>query len=65
MDGIHTELPGPAPVPAEYLSPLPAGEPAEQGGPLGGDISQVYEKNWDLWQQWTNEISTLIPYQSV
>jgi hypothetical protein len=33
VDGSHTELPGPAPVPAEYLSPLPAGEPANQGGP--------------------------------
>ncbi|GAA5979964.1 hypothetical protein JCM10908_001483 [Rhodotorula pacifica] len=64
VDGVHTELPGPAPVPEEYLSPLPAGEIPQQGGPLGGDISQVYETNWDLWQQWMNEITKLIPYQT-
>ncbi|KWU43666.1 acid phosphatase AphA [Rhodotorula sp. JG-1b] len=63
VDGIHTELPGPAPVPAEYLSPLPAGEPANQGGPRGGDIAQVYENNWDLWQNWMNDVSKIIPYQ--
>ncbi|KAJ8292170.1 Acid phosphatase [Rhodotorula toruloides] len=65
VDGVNTTLPGTAPVPEEYLSPLPAGEPANQGGPLGGDISQVYESNWDLWQQWVSQITKLIPYQCV
>lgn len=46
----------------EYLRPLPKGEKANQGGPLGGDISTVYETNWDLWQQWMNDITKYVPY---
>jgi hypothetical protein len=44
------------------LVPLPAGEKPNQGGPQGGDISVIYESNWDLWQQWMNNITTKIPY---
>ena len=46
----------------EYLKPLPDGEKPSQGGPNGGDISTVYETNWDLWQQWMNDITKHIPY---
>ncbi|KUI72504.1 Acid phosphatase [Cytospora mali] len=60
-NGSSTELP-PGDYPEEYNSPLPAGENANQGGPLGGDMSVIYESNWDLWQQWTNKITTKIPY---
>lgn len=59
-NGTSTKLPGPAPVPAEYLVPLPAGEIPNQGGPQGGDMSVLYESNWDLWQQWTNNITTQV-----
>lgn len=62
-NGSSTTLPGSAPVPAEYLdSPLPAGEFPTQGGPYGGDMSVLYESNWDLWQQWMNNITTQVPY---
>jgi hypothetical protein len=61
-NGTSTELPGNYPIPAEYLVPLPEGEIANQGGPQGGDMSVLYESNWDLWQQWTNNITTKIPY---
>ncbi|KAG9694524.1 acid phosphatase AphA, partial [Aureobasidium melanogenum] len=58
-----TRLPGGPPYPAEYLdAPLPAGEVPNQGGPQGGDMSVLYESNWDLWQQWMNNISTKVPY---
>lgn len=51
-NGTSTELPNtpPAPFPAEYNTPLPAGEVPNQGGPEGGDMSVVYESNFDLWQ---------------
>ncbi|OCK75430.1 acid phosphatase [Lepidopterella palustris CBS 459.81] len=61
-NGTSTELPGGPPIPAEYLVPLPAGEVPNQGGPQGGDMSVLYESNWDLWQQWINSLSTKIPY---
>ena len=61
-NGTDSELPGPAPVPAAYKVPLPAGEVANQGGPQGGDMSVIYESNWDLWQQWMGVITSKIPY---
>lgn len=63
-NGTSTELPNtpPAPFPAEYNTPLPAGEIPNQGGPQGGDMNVIYESNWDLWQQWQNEVSTKVPY---
>ncbi|TVY90126.1 Acid phosphatase [Lachnellula willkommii] len=61
-NGTSTELPGGDPIPAEYLVPLPKGEIANQGGPLGGDMSVLYESNWDLWQQWMVNITSKIPY---
>ncbi|ORY30983.1 acid phosphatase AphA [Naematelia encephala] len=64
-NGTSTELPGPAAVPAEYDVPLPAGEIANQGGPLGGDMSVLYESNWDLWQQWMVNITAKVPYMVV
>jgi hypothetical protein len=50
------------PIPKEYLVPLPKGEIANQGGPRGGDMSVLYESNWDLWQQWTNKVTKKVPY---
>jgi hypothetical protein len=61
-NGTSTELPGGFPIPPEYDVPLPAGEVANQGGPQGGDMSVIYESNWDLWQQWLNSITTKVPY---
>ncbi|RFU33816.1 hypothetical protein B7463_g2499, partial [Scytalidium lignicola] len=61
-NGTSSELPSSAPVPAEYKVPLPAGEVPNQGGPMGGDMSVLYESNWDLWQQWVNNISVKVPY---
>jgi len=63
-NGTSTELPNQniAGIPAEYLAPLPAGEIANQGGPQGGDMNVIYESNWDLWQQWLNNITTKVPY---
>ena len=59
-NGTSSEIPGP--VPPEYDTPLPAGEIANQGGPLGGDMSVLYESNWDLWQQWMMNITAKVPY---
>ena len=61
-NGTSTELPGGGPIPAIYDAPLPAGEVPNQGGPLGGDMSVLYESNWDLWQQWIAPISSKVPY---
>lgn len=63
-NGTSTRLPNtpPAPLPDTYLTPLPEGEVPNQGGPQGGDMSVVYESNWDLWQNWMNQITNKIPY---
>lgn len=63
-NGTASELPNtpPAPFPAEYNIPVPAGEVADQGGPQGGDASSIYETNWDIWQQWMNSVFMKIPY---
>lgn len=61
-NGTSTELPGGYPIPEEYLTPLPAGEVPNQGGPQGGDMSVLYESNWDLWQNWMNSIWIKVPY---
>ncbi|CAN8104726.1 unnamed protein product [Discula destructiva] len=60
-NGTSSSLP-PGDYPESYNDPLPEGEIANQGGPLGGDISVVYEANWDLWQQWFNNISMTVPH---
>ena len=62
-NGSHTRLPGGAAIPPAYLdTPLPKGEVANQGGPEGGDMSVIYESNWDLWQQWMNKVTTKVTY---
>ncbi|RFU24992.1 hypothetical protein B7463_g11347, partial [Scytalidium lignicola] len=61
-NGTSSELPGGVVDNEDYLEPLPAGEVPNQGGPHGGDMSVLYESNWDLWQQWTNPVTTKIPY---
>jgi hypothetical protein len=61
-NGTSSALPGGVVDDQDYLTPLPAGEIANQGGPLGGDMSVLYESNWDLWQQWMVNITTKIPY---
>ena len=48
----------------EYDAPLPAGEIPDYGGPQGGDISVIYETNWDLWQNWMNAITMRVPYMT-
>ncbi|KAK9463200.1 acid phosphatase [Lipomyces oligophaga] len=40
----------------------PASEVNTCGGPNGGDVSSIYETNWDLWQQWMNNVTKKIPY---
>lgn len=61
-NGTSTELPGGGTIPKEYDTPLPSGEVANQGGPQGGDMSVLYESNWDLWQQWMNSLTLKAPY---
>lgn len=62
-NGSDTKLPGGPPYPPQYLdAPLPAGEVPDQGGPQGGDMSVLYESNWDLWQQWMNKLTLKVPY---
>ncbi|KAL2824237.1 Metallo-dependent phosphatase-like protein [Aspergillus cavernicola] len=60
-NGTNTEDPDPS-VPEEYTQPLPTGESPSQGGPQGGDMSVLYESNWDLWQQWMVNITLKIPH---
>ena len=43
-----------------YSKPLPAGEIPDYGGPYGGDVSTIYESNWDIWQRWMSDITTKI-----
>lgn len=47
---------------SDYYIPLPEGEQPAQSSPVGGDISTVYEINWDLWQQWMNSVTKHAPY---
>lgn len=61
-NGTDTSLPGPGAIPAMYDMPLPAGEIANQGGPYGGDMNVIYESNWDLWQNWMNNVTLNLPY---
>lgn len=35
---------------------------ADSDARQGGDVSVIYESNWDLWQQWQNEVTLKIPY---
>ncbi|BDD62549.1 hypothetical protein MAP00_007518 [Monascus purpureus] len=60
-NGTSSELP-PGDYPESYNTPVPAGEIPSQGGPHGGDMSTLYESNWDLWQQWINDVTTKVPY---
>lgn len=54
-NGTSSRIPGNLPEEAiEYDVPIPAGEIANWGGPQGGDMSVIYESNWDLWQQCKN-----------
>jgi len=58
-NGTSSYLP-PGDFPPDYKIPLPVGEVANQGSPNGGDMSVLYESNWDLWQQWMNPITQTI-----
>ncbi|KAJ6095311.1 Metallo-dependent phosphatase-like protein, partial [Penicillium sp. IBT 16267x] len=60
-NGTSSSLPGGV-ITDMYKEPLPAGEIPDQGGPQGGDMSSIYESNWDLWQQWMNDVTMKIPY---
>lgn len=59
-NGTSSSLPGG--TTPEYDAPLPAGEVPTQGGPHGGDMSVLYESNWDLWQQWMTNLTAKVPY---
>ncbi|OBT58901.1 hypothetical protein VE04_00596 [Pseudogymnoascus sp. 24MN13] len=61
-NGSSSQFPGGVVDNPDYLEPLPEGEVPTQGSPRGGDMSSLYESNWDLWQQWTNTITTKVPY---
>lgn len=63
-NGTSSELPGGV-ITNEYNTPLPAGEIPNQGGPYGGDMSVLYESNWDLWQQWIGALTTKVPYMVI
>ena len=45
--------------------PLPDGAVPDQGTPQGGDMSAMYETNWDLWQNWMNPITSRVPYMTI
>ncbi|KAJ5595506.1 uncharacterized protein N7459_001714 [Penicillium hispanicum] len=60
-NGTSSSLPGGV-ITEEYKKPLPKGEIPDQGGPMGGDMSVLYESNWDLWQQWVGNVTKKIPY---
>ncbi|TPX07727.1 uncharacterized protein E0L32_010623 [Thyridium curvatum] len=60
-NGTSTEVPT-GDYPEGYNTPLPAGEKPNQGSWNGGDISVIYESNWDLWQQWIQNMTSKIPY---
>lgn len=49
---------------SDYYIPLPDGEIPDIGSNLGGDMSTMYEPNWDLWQQWMTPITRQIPYMT-
>lgn len=61
-NGTGTTLPGESTVPDEYKTPLPKGEIPNEGSAQGGDMSVLYESNWDLWQQWLGNVTKKIPY---
>lgn len=60
-NGTSTE-PRDVPLPTDYKKPMPSGVAANRGSPRGGDMSSLYESNWDLWQQWMGNVTKKIPY---
>ncbi|KAI6753886.1 hypothetical protein HG530_013062 [Fusarium avenaceum] len=61
-NGSSSQLPNNDTNPDYFNSTLPEGEIPNQGSPRGGDVGVLYESNWDLWQQWMNNITLKIPY---
>ncbi|KAF5556916.1 acid phosphatase [Fusarium mexicanum] len=61
-NGSSSSLPNNDTNPDYFNTSLPAGEIPNQGSPRGGDVGVLYESNWDLWQQWMNNITMKIPY---
>ncbi|KAF5633554.1 acid phosphatase [Fusarium sp. NRRL 25303] len=61
-NGSNSSLPNNDTNPDYFDTPLPKGEIPNQGSPRGGDMGVLYESNWDLWQQWMNNITMKIPY---
>ncbi|KAF5648635.1 acid phosphatase [Fusarium sp. NRRL 52700] len=61
-NGSNSSLPNNDTNPDYFDTPLPVGEIPNQGSPRGGDVGVLYESNWDLWQQWMNNITMKIPY---
>ncbi|KAF5694871.1 acid phosphatase [Fusarium denticulatum] len=61
-NGSNSSLPNNDTNPDYFDTPLPEYEIPNQGSPRGGDVGVLYESNWDLWQQWMNNITMKIPY---
>ncbi|KAG5803551.1 hypothetical protein H9Q74_012958 [Fusarium xylarioides] len=61
-NGSNSSLPNNDTNPDYFDTPLPLHEIPNQGSPRGGDVGVLYESNWDLWQQWMNNITMRIPY---
>ncbi|RGP78879.1 acid phosphatase [Fusarium longipes] len=62
FNGSYSSLPNNDTNPDYFNTSLPEHEIPNQGSPRGGDIGVLYESNWDLWQQWMNNITMKIPY---
>ena len=45
----------------DYLLPVPSNETDNIAGPYGGDSSTLYERNWDIWQNWMNDVTQYVP----
>lgn len=61
-NGADSTTSGAGPIEPDFLEPLPEGEQPTRGTPRGGDAAPLYETNWDVWQQWMNNITTKVPY---
>lgn len=60
--GADSTTSGEGPIEPDFLEPLPKDEQPTRGTPRGGDAAPLYETNWDVWQQWMNNITTKVPY---
>ena len=59
-NGTQSKLPDGERDPA-YSLPVPSNETDNIAGPYGGDSSTFYETNWDIWQNWMNNVTQYVP----